>query len=51
VHKPNPLVGEIRQPPNIVAAKYVIPLSSKAVNKVMVPTTSTKEPITESAHV
>ena len=35
----------------LVAAKYVIPLSSKAVIGVVVPTVPVKGPIIESAHV
>jgi len=34
-----------------VAAKYIILLSSKAVNRVVVPIVSVKGPIIESAHV
>lgn len=50
VHKSDALISKGSHPA-LVAAKFVIPLSLKAVNEVVVPTMLVKGPIIESTHV
>ena len=51
VHKLDALISKVRQPPSISGCQVRNPLSSKAVNGVVVPAVSIKGPITKSTHV